>query len=391
MAAVQRTILSEAVQIRRQAGKINFPGSRDLVFDAAGLGGDKWEFNMNRYYYRQMNRQQQSVYHAMLEGFTSLASSFPVLRLSMRELSEIFFRLRLDNPWIFYVTSFSCRYAEGAESMQLTPVYMFEKKKIKEHQKALQGRVARLVRPAQAMRTDLEKELYIHEFICNHVTYDKLKKSYSHEIIGSLQQGIGVCEGIAKTVKLLCDEMGIPCIIAICDADPDHGVKYRHAWNVIKIQGQWYHLDATFDNSLGRYGQKRFDYFNLDDKKIFRDHRPVMYPIPACTDGNHFYYKENRLSLTKMEDVGKRLRTVLRKKQEYFVFHWRGGYLTREVLLEIAAEAAKTAQEKEKYIRMSFNYSQAVIQLRIIDTPPEEHAAIHQEEADEGENLAEDV
>ena len=139
---------------------------------------------MNRYYYRQMNRQQQSVYHAMLEGFTSLASSFPVLRLSMRELSEIFFRLRLDNPWIFYVTSFSCRYAEGAESMQLTPVYMFEKKKIKEHQKALQGRVTRLVRPAQAMRTDLEKELYIHDFICNHVTYDKLKKSYSHEIIG---------------------------------------------------------------------------------------------------------------------------------------------------------------------------------------------------------------
>ena len=73
------------------------------------------------------------------------------------------------------------------------------------------------------------------------------------------------------------------------------------------------------------------------------------------------------------------------------MFHWRGGYLTREVLLEIAAEAAKAAQEKEKYIRMSFNYSQAVIQLRITDTPPEEHAAIHQEEADEGENLAEDV
>ena len=34
-----------------------------------------------------------------------------------------------------------------------------------------------------------------------HVRYDKLKKSYSHEIIGPLGQGVGVCEGIAKSVK----------------------------------------------------------------------------------------------------------------------------------------------------------------------------------------------
>lgn len=337
---------------------------------------------MNRYYYRQMNREQQSAYYCMLEGFTALASSFPVPRLSMRELSDIFFRIRLDNPRIFHVTGFSCRCAEGAETMQLIPAYMFDKKKIKEHQKALQGRIARVVRPAQNLSTDLEKELYIHDFICSSVTYDKLKKSYSHEIIGPLQQGIGVCEGIAKTVKLLCDELGIACIIAVCDADPEHGIKYRHAWNVIRIQGKWYHLDATYDNSLGRYGQKRYDYFNLEDKKIFRDHRSVIYPVPACTDGNGFYYKVNRLSLTKMEDVGKRLRTAIRKKQKYFVFHWRGGYLTREVLQEMIADAALAAREKDRYIRMSFNYAQAVIQLAIEETPAG-RSEICQEEADE--------
>ena len=44
-----------------------------------------------------------------------------------------------------------------------------------------------------------------------------------------------------------------------------------------------YHLDATFDNSLGRYGQKRFDYFNLDDKMIFRDHQPLVYKAVSYT------------------------------------------------------------------------------------------------------------
>lgn len=31
--------------------------------------------------------------------------------------------------------------------------------------------------------TALEKEQYIHDFLCENVRYDKLKKPYSHEII----------------------------------------------------------------------------------------------------------------------------------------------------------------------------------------------------------------
>lgn len=158
---------------------------------------------MNRYYYRQMNRTSQPAYHAMLEGFGALASSFSVPKLDMKELSEIFFLLRLDNPWIFYVTGFSCRYVQGAETMQLIPQYMFDRKKIREHQKALQGRTARLVRPARIMKSDLEKEQYIHDFICSNVIYDKLKKSYSHEIIGPLQQqkrrSISACLSIFRS------------------------------------------------------------------------------------------------------------------------------------------------------------------------------------------------
>lgn len=328
--------------------------------------------DQNRYYYNQMNKAQQAAYHAMLTGFTAIAPVFPVVRLDMRELAEIFFRLRLDNPWLFYIESYHCRYAQDADVYQMIPEYMFEKKKIKEHQKALQNRVARLVREASGLKTVEEKELFIHDFICKNVTYDKLKKSYSHEIIGPLQQGVSVCEGIAKTVKLLCDELGIPCIIALCDADPANGVKYRHVWNVLKINKKWYHMDATFDNSLGTPDQIRYDYFNIDDKQIYKDHRRVIYPVPECTDNKQFYYLVNRMSLTKMEDVGKRLQQAIRKKKPVFIFHWRGGYLGRKVFFEIAETAKQAAEEKGKYISMSFNYGQAVIQLRILDELPEE-------------------
>ena len=106
-------------------------------------------------------------------------------------------------------------------------------------------------------------------------------------------QGVGVCEGIAKSVKVLCDALGIWCMIAICGNNPEKGIKYRHTWNIVKINGTYYHLDATFDNTLGKhsFGAKeiRYDYFNLDDKNIFRDHEPLIAPAPICTDGDHFY------------------------------------------------------------------------------------------------------
>lgn len=334
------------------------------------------------YYFSRMNKEQQMAYRAMYDGFQALESEFPVLRLSNEELADIFFRFRLDHPSIFYVYGFSYRYTEQSDFIRLVPDYMFEKKKIREHQKGLEGRIARIVRPLlQLSREQQEKE--IHDFILRNVTYDKLKKQYSHEIIGPLQQGVGVCEGIAKTVKILCDQLEIDCIIAVSGADPEKGIKYRHAWNVLKLGANWYHLDATFDNSLGRYGMPRYDYYNLDDKRIFRDHLPAIYSIPACNDGNAFYYKENRLSLTKTEEVGKRLKAVLRKKQEHFVFHWRGGALNRESLNEILENAAAAAREKDKYIQMSVNVPQAVIQITVTAIPPE--SEICREEANEGE------
>ena len=78
---------------------------------------------------------------------------------------------------------------------------MFDKKKVKSHQQAMEARVEKLVRPAMNFSQE-EKLKYIHDFICENVHYDKLKKQYSHEIIGPLGQGVGVCEGISKTVRL---------------------------------------------------------------------------------------------------------------------------------------------------------------------------------------------
>ena len=339
---------------------------------------------MEPYYYHHMTKPQQAAYHSILAGVKNLADEIQIPALAGEELYNVFFQMRLDHPEIFWVISFKYRYYKDSPNLIFIPEYLFDKNKIREHQKAMEARVEKLVRPAMKL-SEWEKEKYVHDFICENVHYDKLKKSYSHEIIGPLGQGVGVCEGIAKSVKVLCDALGIWCMIAICGNNPEKGIKYRHTWNIVKIGGTYYHLDATFDNTLGKhsFGAKeiRYDYFNLDDKNIFRDHEPLIAPAPACTDGDHFYYKEKKMSFTKTEDVYKRSLQAA-KKGKMLTFHWRGGYLTRAVLDELLDLIKKAGAEKGKVARIALNWPQAVLRLEYVEDGQEN---VTMEEANEGE------
>ena len=333
------------------------------------------------YYFNLLNKNQQKAYYAMKAGLQSLAPSFSVPRLEHKELADVYFLLRLDCPEIFYSVSFKYRYYEDSENIEMIPEYLFQKNKIMDHQKAMEARVKKLARQAEKM-SELEKELFIHDFICQNIFYDKLKKPYSHEIIGPLGHGVGVCEGIAKSVKILCDALGIWCMIAISEANPEKKIKYRHAWNIVRIGGKYYHLDATFDNTLGRNGTMRYDYFNLSDSQIFRDHEPVIWKTPKCEDGDHNYYREKKISFTKYEDVRKRAAQAV-KKGKVFLFQWRGGYLTKEVLKDLLQILEEEAKKKEKYAYVSLNWAQAVLQVTFKEQLVEEQVVM--EDANEGE------
>ena len=343
---------------------------------------------MEEFYYQKMDRQKQAVYHGMLQGVRQLADQIQLPRVDGKELYDIFFQMRLDHPEIFWAVGFSWKYYPDSPNLIFVPEYLFEKGKIKEHQIALTSRAEKLARQAQGL-SEWEKEKYVHDFICKNVRYDKLKKPYSHEIIGPLGQGVGVCEGIAKAVKVLCDALGLWCMIAICGNNPEKGIKYRHTWNIVRIDGVYYHLDVTFDNSLGKCSMTgeeiRYDYFNLDDKYIFRDHEPLIAPAPSCTNGDHFYYKEKKLSFTKLEEVKKRALQAA-KKGRLFTFHWRGGYLTKQVLEELLEQIAEAGKERGKTPHVSLNWSQAVLRIRYTEEPVSAlEPDVNMEEANEGE------
>lgn len=338
---------------------------------------------MEKYYYNRLNKAQKTTYHAIKAGLESLAPSFQIPRLEGRELAETYFLLRLDCPEIFYAGNFRLRYYEEADNAELIPEYLFEKKKIKEHQKALKARIEKLVRPALNM-SDEEKLHYIHDFICGNIHYDKMKKQYSHEIIGPLGHGVGVCEGIAKSFKVLCDALGIWCIIAISQNNPEQGIKFQHAWNIVRLKGKYYHIDATFDNTLGTPEDIRYDYFCISDKQLFRDHQPMLWPVPECVDANESYYIKKKLSFTKIDQVRSRAAQAV-KKGKTLTFHWRGGYLTEAVLEELMEVIREEAQKKAKHPRIFLNWPQAILRITFEEEPAK--TQLEMQEANEGEQI----
>ena len=336
---------------------------------------------MEAYYYQHMSKQQQAAYHSLLKGIHALESEILLPKLEAEALYQVFFQMRLDHPEVFWLTGYKYRYYKDSPNLIFVPEYLFEKEKAKEHQKAMKAREEKLVRPAKDF-TEWEKEKYVHDFICENVQYDKLKKAYSHEIIGPLGQGVGVCEGIAKAVKVLLDALGVWCVIAICGNNPDKGIKYRNTWNIVRINGEYYHLDVTFDNTLGKdVKELRYDYFNLDDQQIFRDHEPLIAPAPVCKNHDHFYYKEKKLSFTKIEDVYKRSLQAA-KKGKTLTFHWRGGYLSKEIFQELMDEIRKAGKERQKTALVQVIWPQAIIRLHYEEMADE---SIIMEEANEGE------
>lgn len=332
---------------------------------------------MENYYYNQLNKEQQKVYYAMKEGLLKMQESFPVWKLTNRELSDIYFMVRMDCPEIFYSVKFSYRYYPDSTAVELVPEYLFTKDKIKEHRQAMESRVKKLARQAESL-DEKGKQL----FIVKNVKYDKLKKEYSHEIIGALGNGVAVCEGIAKAVKILCDALGIWCIVALSEANPDKGIKYRHAWNVVRINGSYYHMDATFDNTLSKDEVIRYDYMNLSDKQIFRDHEPVIWKVPECPDNDHCYYREKKVSWTTIEEVQKRTKQAV-KKNRILLFQWRGGYLTKEILTQLLEVFREETAAKDRQAFVSVNWPQAVLCVRFQEGSGEEQ--LEMEEANEGE------
>lgn len=130
---------------------------------------------------------------------------------------------------------------------------------------------------------------YFHDYICENVVYDD-EADNCNNIYGAFVNKRALCQGMAKAFSYLCGRVGIETLTVTGDAD---GI--AHMWNMVKIGGEWYHIDPTYDNSYGKY--VRYNYFCLDDDTIYskRNVYDQTYNYPKANSSRCNYYVRNGL------------------------------------------------------------------------------------------------
>ena len=111
-----------------------------------------------------------------------------------------------------------------------------------------------------------EKIKAIHDYIIDHTEYDKLKyenkndDTYkSNTAYGVLIEGYGTCNGYADAMEIFLDKMNI--------------INYKisneeHIWNLVYLDGKWYHLDLTWDDPISDININRDTYFLISTKTL---------------------------------------------------------------------------------------------------------------------------
>ncbi len=125
----------------------------------------------------------------------------------------------------------------------------------------------------------------IHDWIVINVQYDYAglnggtlsRTAYNAD--GALCYKLAVCQGYAEAFHLLCAKAGVQSYIMYGEAGNATDGWDSHAWNVVRINGEWYQVDCTWDDPLvnGMVVTGRdnliYTYFLLTDKEMYYDHK----------------------------------------------------------------------------------------------------------------------
>ncbi|MBE5965175.1 MAG: hypothetical protein IKL73_09005 [Lachnospiraceae bacterium] len=131
--------------------------------------------------------------------------------------------------------------------------------------------------------TDMQKAETIHKYLIENVFYDYMALAHmaeyghiDHTAFGALVNGAAVCDGYAEAYNLLMNMMNIPCKM-VTGSTPGG----LHAWNIVCIDGQWGHVDVTWDDSSKDNMTVSKDYFFITDTQISKDHYWIKINYPA--------------------------------------------------------------------------------------------------------------
>lgn len=108
--------------------------------------------------------------------------------------------------------------------------------------------------------SEYEKVDAVNTYLCDKVKYADVTPyaPETHMAYGALRDGVAVCDGYSCAATLLLREYGVECELIVGTCIDGGG----HAWNMVCLDGEWYHMDITWNDGCG----KRDKYLLVTDE-----------------------------------------------------------------------------------------------------------------------------
>ena len=247
--------------------------------------------------YSELNKEEQAVYTALYRGIYDMTDKIPLhADINGKVYSKVYQIVEKQEPELFYLDSI---YYTSDRVREATIVYRNDggaEDKREELEAAVDHALTKL--PSG----DYDKAFYINEYLAKNCSYvvGSDDRGYPSTAYGCLVEGEANCEGYAKAFRLLASRAGLETAVVT-------GVTSKgenHAWDQVKVNGQWYNIDPTWDDSDDGGKEMRMTYFLCDDEDFSRTHTvdDKLFKPFRCDSDKDNYFVRNGLYIDEKTD-----------------------------------------------------------------------------------------
>ena len=266
-----------------------------------------------KFYYNHLEDIEKQAYNAILSEIYSMPESIDVPRIDTVQLDNVFWALLSDNPDLFFVGR-CCTLVTSVFGTNCSVEYCIEKseyEKLKsELDEVCDKVISSLTNPEDKWQTELE----IHDYIVDNCEYRMTKGNYlCSSAYGALVDKAAACEGYSRAAKFLLDKVGIESTVLSGVSTAANGSGGAHMWNAVKLDGEYYYLDCTWDDPVSDDGKpvKIYSYFNINDETISATHSDFSYDFECTATAENYYIKTDRHFETYSRSDEKKLASII--------------------------------------------------------------------------------
>lgn len=227
----------------RSIAKSVLSGEPEEVEELRQMEVAQSEEGHQEYYFKQLNEEEQRVYRELLKGIRAREKDFYLTLSQDDSIDRCYHAVLKDHPEIFWVHNHEKIYKttySDSDYCTFTPGYIYTESEISEIQNAMEAGFQEVSSLIPADASDYEKVRIVYTYVIDNTQYQASGDDQS--IAGVFWKKEAVCAGYAGAVQYLLERIGVPCIYV---DGSTQGSTEGHAWNIVKLDGEYYYVDAT--------------------------------------------------------------------------------------------------------------------------------------------------